>query len=70
MNIGKKFYFVIIVMQYEGVVLIVEVKTSNLYMNSLVVYLKLTAVVDHKLLTSGTNLVNIVKEIALNLNSI
>ena len=57
-------------MQYEGVVLIVEVKTSNLYMNSLVVYLKLTAVVDHKLLTSGTNLVNIVKEIALNLNSI
>jgi len=50
--------------------LIVKVKTHNFYMNCHVVYLKLTAVVDHKLLTSGTNLVNLVKEIALNLNSV
>jgi hypothetical protein len=54
-------------MQYEGVGLIVKVKTYNFYMNCHVVYLKLIAMVDHKLLTSGTNLV---KEIALNMNSV
>jgi hypothetical protein len=57
-------------MQYEGVGLIIKVGTYNFYTNSHVVYLKLIAVVDHKLLTSGTNLVNLVKEIALNMNSI
>ena len=57
-------------MQYEGVGLMGKVKTYNFYMNNHVVYLKLIAVVDHKLLTSGTNLVNLVKEIALNLNSV
>jgi hypothetical protein len=61
-------------MQYELIWielnLIVKVKTCNFYMNCYVVYLKLTAVVDHKLLTSATNLVNLVKEISLNLNSI
>jgi hypothetical protein len=48
--------------------LIVNVKTYNFNMNCHVVYLKLIAVVDHKVLTAGTNLVNLVKEIALNLN--
>ena len=70
MNIRKKFYSIIIVMQYEGVGLMGKVKTYHFYMNNHVVYLKLSAVVDRKLLTSGTNLVNLVKEIALNLNSV
>ena len=50
-------------MQFEWMGLIVKVKTHNFYMNCHVVYLKLIAVVDHKLLTSGTNLVNLMKEI-------
>jgi hypothetical protein len=48
-------------MKYEGMGLIFKVKTYNFDMNCHVVYLKLTAVVDHKLLTSGTHLVNLVK---------
>jgi len=70
MNSGKKFYSILIAMQFEGVCLIVKVKTHNFYMNCYVVYLKLIGVVHHKLLTSGTNLVNLMKETALNLNSV
>jgi hypothetical protein len=43
-------------MQYGKVHLIVKIKTYNFYMDCHVVYLKLIAVVDRKLLTSGTNL--------------
>ena len=67
--IGKKFYS-IIAMQFEGVGLISKVKTYHFYINCCVVCLKPIAVMDHKLLTSGTNLVSLMKEIALNLNSV
>jgi len=70
MNTGKKFYSIIIAMQFEGVGLIGKVKTYHFYLNCRVVYPKPIAVVDHKLLTSGTNLVNLVKELTLNLNSV
>jgi hypothetical protein len=41
-------------MKYEGVGLIFKVKTYNFDMNFHVVHLKLTAVVDLKILISGT----------------
>jgi hypothetical protein len=41
-------------MKYEGVGLIFKVKTYNFDMNFHVVHLKLTAVVNHTILISGT----------------